>query len=96
VVAEAADSALLISPLDVEGTAQALATALDMPAAERADRLARFRRRVRQWSAGDWLSAQLRDLGRADVIGSARSLGRASEAGAAPDPRGAAAHSPRA
>ena len=35
VAADAADSALLISPLDVEGTARAMADALDMPVAER-------------------------------------------------------------
>jgi trehalose 6-phosphate synthase len=63
VVHEAADSALLVSPLDVEGTARALATALDMPAAERASRLARFQARIERWTAGDWLQAQLADLG---------------------------------
>src|SRR5947207_14662500 len=46
VAAEAADSALLISPLDVEGTARAMAEALDMPAAERRARHIRFRDRV--------------------------------------------------
>jgi trehalose 6-phosphate synthase len=95
VVAEAADSALLVSPLDVEGTAQALAKALDMPAEARADRLARFRARVSQWSAADWLSAQLRDLGQAEASRPARSRGQASAVSAAPDPRGAV-HSPHA
>ncbi len=65
VAAEAAGSALLVSPLDLEGTALALVEALDMPAAERAERLGRFRDRVRKWTAGSWLSAQLDDL---DVI----------------------------
>jgi trehalose 6-phosphate synthase len=63
VAAEAADSALLISPLDVEGTAQALAVALDMPAAERHERYARFHTRIQAWTARDWLNAQLADLG---------------------------------
>ncbi len=63
VVEEAAESALLVCPLDVEGTAQALAEALDMPAAERAARLARFRSRVQRWTAWHWLSAQLEELG---------------------------------
>jgi trehalose 6-phosphate synthase len=63
VAADAADSALLISPLDVEGTARAIAEALDMPLAERRARHGRFLERVLRWSARDWLNAQLRDLG---------------------------------
>jgi trehalose 6-phosphate synthase len=62
VAAEAADSALLISPLDVEGTARAMAEALDMPLAERSARHSRFADRVNRWSARDWLNAQLADL----------------------------------
>jgi trehalose 6-phosphate synthase len=42
VAEEAADSALLVSPLDVEATARAIADALNMPEPERAARLARF------------------------------------------------------
>jgi trehalose 6-phosphate synthase len=63
VVEEAADGALLISPLDIEGTAQALEMALELPMAERAVRLARIRRRVLEWTNRDWLAAQLADLG---------------------------------
>ncbi len=63
VAAEAADSALLISPLDIEGTADALETALTMPTAERAARLSGFRTRVLKWTAADWLGEQLADLG---------------------------------
>jgi trehalose 6-phosphate synthase len=63
VVEEAADSALLVSPLDIEGTAQAMADGLDMPLTERAVRLARFRDRITRWTASDWLAAQLTDLG---------------------------------
>jgi trehalose 6-phosphate synthase len=63
VAGDAADSALLISPLDVEGTAQAMAQALDMSQAERRARHTRFLRRVTNWSAHDWLNAQLMDLG---------------------------------
>ena len=48
VSADAADSALRISPLDVEGTARAMADALDMPVAERRARHARFRERVHE------------------------------------------------
>jgi len=63
VAGDAADSALLISPLDVEGTARAMADALDMPQAEQRARHARFLGRVLRWSARDWINAQLADLG---------------------------------
>lgn len=59
---ETAGSALLVSPLDIEGTAAALAQALDMDRRERADRLARFRRQVWAWTATDWLEAQMAAL----------------------------------
>ncbi len=59
---ETTDSALSICPLDVEGTARALADAIDMPAAERAARLGRIRKRVQDWTAADWLNAQLDEL----------------------------------
>ncbi len=63
VAQDAKGCALLISPLDVEGTAQAMADALDMPEAQRSRLLDRFRTRIHDWTAHDWLSAQLRDLG---------------------------------
>ena len=63
VAEEAADSGLLVSPLDVEGTARAMARALDMPPDERAARLARLRARVSTWTADAWLSSQLAELG---------------------------------
>jgi trehalose 6-phosphate synthase len=63
VAADAESSALLISPLDIEGTANAMATALDMSAAEKRTRHSRFLERVNRWSARDWLNAQLLDLG---------------------------------
>jgi trehalose 6-phosphate synthase len=62
VAADAVDSALLISPLDIEGTARAMADALDMPVGERHARHQRFLSRVLNWSARDWLNAQLADL----------------------------------
>jgi trehalose 6-phosphate synthase len=62
VAADATDCALLISPLDIEGTARAMADALDMPPSERRARHARFFERVMRWSARDWLNAQLADL----------------------------------
>ncbi len=62
VAAELAGSALLISPLDVEGTARALAAALAMPVAERTARLERLRAAIAGWTARDWLAAQLKEL----------------------------------
>ncbi|MBV9543357.1 MAG: trehalose-6-phosphate synthase [Chloroflexi bacterium] len=67
VAEEAAESALLISPLDVEGTARALIDSLDMPVSERRQRHAQFLQRVHNWSARDWLNAQLVDLGVQEV-----------------------------
>jgi trehalose 6-phosphate synthase len=67
VAEEAAEGALLVSPLDIEGTAQAMAEALDMPESDRAARLARVRERVMAWTARDWLAAQLADLGLTDA-----------------------------
>ncbi|MDQ3811054.1 MAG: trehalose-6-phosphate synthase, partial [Chloroflexota bacterium] len=63
VAGEASESGLCISPLDIEGTARAMADALDMPSAERRARHARFLERISRWSARDWLNAQLTDLG---------------------------------
>jgi trehalose 6-phosphate synthase len=63
VAATTKGDALLVSPLDVEGTARAMEAALDMPIAERNERLTRLREGVYFWSAADWLSAQLKELG---------------------------------
>lgn len=62
VAAVTRNDALLVSPLDVEGTARALETALGMPTAERSQRLSRLRQSVYDWSAAHWLSAQLAEL----------------------------------
>jgi trehalose 6-phosphate synthase len=66
VASETSESALLISPLDIEGTAQAMAQALEMPKPERAARLDTLRRRVKSWTAKDWLESQLKELGLGD------------------------------
>jgi trehalose 6-phosphate synthase len=63
VAATTAENALLVSALDIEGTAQAIETALNMPVAERQARLARLRESVDSWSAAHWLEAQLTELG---------------------------------
>jgi trehalose 6-phosphate synthase len=62
VAAATADTALLVSPLDIEGTARAMERALSMPETERASRLAELRESVYSWNASDWLSAQLAEL----------------------------------
>ena len=62
VAAITADTALLVSPLDIEGTAGAMERALGMPEEERSARLAKLRESVYSWNAADWLSAQLAEL----------------------------------
>ena len=89
VTTEAGDGAFQIAPLDVEGTAQALVRALDLPDGERAVRLARFRARVERWTAADWLAAQLAALGldvaaRPDQVAAGLSLPPALPAAAVP------------
>jgi trehalose 6-phosphate synthase len=63
VAGETADDALPVSPLDVEGTALAMARALEMPRDERAARLDRLRASISRWTAAEWLAAQLDELG---------------------------------
>jgi phosphotransferase system HPr (HPr) family protein len=63
VAAEAGESALQVSPLDVEGTAIALATALGMALEERTARLDTLRGVFTKWTARDWLGSQLAELG---------------------------------
>ncbi|MDB6172641.1 MAG: hypothetical protein JWL59_1952 [Chthoniobacteraceae bacterium] len=54
---------LQISPLDVEGTAKALAEALLMPPDARTTWLEQLRSGIKKWTARDWLVAQLQELG---------------------------------
>jgi trehalose 6-phosphate synthase len=79
VAREAEGCALLVSPLDVEGTARALETALDMPAPERQTRVDELSARINRWTAHDWLGAQLCDLG-VDPTLATRSAGSARRA----------------
>ncbi len=53
VASEVGEHALLVSPLDLEGTAQALAAAVVMPSSERAVRLEHIRQGVARWTAKD-------------------------------------------
>lgn len=55
-------AALLVNPYDVEGTATALAQALDMPERERLDRAARLRPLARGMPPHRWLEEQLGPL----------------------------------
>jgi trehalose 6-phosphate synthase len=68
-----AGGVLPVAPADVAGTAEALARALEMPAAERGERLAGLRTGVEREDIGWWLRAQLEDLAR---IGARRQLRR--------------------
>jgi trehalose 6-phosphate synthase len=57
-----ADGVLSVAPADVVGTADAIATALEMPLAEREARLARLRAGVEEEDITWWLSRQMDDL----------------------------------
>jgi trehalose 6-phosphate synthase len=65
-----ADGALLVNPHDARATARTLVRALRMPAEERADRMRRLRRRVRQEDVSWWAGAFL-DAAYADTVGDA-------------------------
>lgn len=54
--------ALMVSPGDIDGTAEALARALAMPRAERAVRAQALRRAVKVQDLNWWVSAQVQDL----------------------------------
>jgi trehalose 6-phosphate synthase len=59
VAAEIGADALMVSPLDIEGTAQAMGQAINMPHEQRGARLAEIRAKVHSWTAAHWLLAQL-------------------------------------
>ena len=61
---ELATWALTVNPFDVTGQAEALLAALEMPAAERRERLAGLRAHVREHDLVAWIEAQLADLDR--------------------------------
>jgi trehalose 6-phosphate synthase len=54
--------ALVISPLDVYGTAEALHQALTMPEEERQQRSERLRHLIEQEDIVDWLRQQLKAI----------------------------------
>jgi trehalose 6-phosphate synthase len=63
VASEVENSAVLVSPLDVEGMAQAMARSLTMSEEERGVRLEQIRSTFAKWTARDWLGGQLTELG---------------------------------
>jgi trehalose 6-phosphate synthase len=60
--AELAHGALCVDPLDVWGTAEALATALSMPEREKAQRASFVRQAIEHHQLRDWLRHQTSDL----------------------------------
>ncbi|MCI0439189.1 MAG: trehalose-6-phosphate synthase [Chloroflexi bacterium] len=56
------NSALMISPTDVEGTMQALYRAVTMPAAEREQRASKLVETITEEDVVQWLKAQVQDL----------------------------------
>jgi trehalose 6-phosphate synthase len=65
--------ALVVNPYDLEEASSALATALAMPAAERAERMRAMRRRVAEFNVYRWAGRMLADAARV------RQQGRVSE-----------------
>jgi trehalose 6-phosphate synthase len=57
-----------VDPLDVEGQADALETALALPEVERRSRLEAIRAHVRRHDLSRWIDAQLSDLDRASTM----------------------------
>jgi trehalose 6-phosphate synthase len=53
---------LSVNPFDVEGTAEALQAALELPADERRARAEAVQAHVRAHDVRAWIDAQLRDL----------------------------------
>ena len=59
---ELGDWALSVNPFDVTGQAEAIHRALEMPAAERRERIAAIRSWVREHDLGAWIDVQVRAL----------------------------------
>jgi trehalose 6-phosphate synthase/phosphatase len=65
--AELQRSALLVNPHDIEGIASAMQRAIDMPAAERAQRMTRARGKIRGNDVFHWVDTYLRALSGKDL-----------------------------
>ena len=59
---ELAEGAVSVDPLDIEGTAEGLASALSMPEAERRARAEQLRQTIERNDLSVWLRSQLEDL----------------------------------
>jgi trehalose 6-phosphate synthase len=87
VASEIGADALMVSPLDIEGTAQAMIHAIDMSEEQRWARLAGVRAKVHSWTAAHWLAAQLDALQQASPGTAARNInGRARSGFGAREP----------
>ena len=71
---ELSEGAVSVDPLDVEGTAQALASALFMPGEERRARAAHLRQTIERNDLSVWVRSQLEDLRSIALERSVRSL----------------------
>src|SRR5665213_2567936 len=72
--AEELSQALLVNPFFIDAFADTLGTALDMPAEERASRMAQLRHKVAHATIEDWLDS---------ILSAAEAAGRTLEADAA-------------
>jgi trehalose 6-phosphate synthase len=61
---ELGEWALSVNPFDLDGQAEAIHRALELPRAERRRRLERIRAHVREHDLGAWIEAQLADFDR--------------------------------
>ena len=60
--------ALSVNPFDLAGQAEAIHAALELPAAERRERVEAIRSHVREHDLGAWIAAQLVDLDRGAAL----------------------------
>lgn len=67
--AELQRSALLVNPHDTDGIASAMQRAIDMPAEERAQRMARLQKKIRRNDVFNWVDTYLRALSGRDLTG---------------------------
>ena len=65
---ELGEWALSVNPFDIAGQAEAIHTALELPAPERRARIEAIRAHVREHDLGAWISAQLADLDRGAAL----------------------------
>jgi trehalose 6-phosphate synthase len=69
---ELGEWALSVNPFDIEGQADAIYRALELPEAERRERQQRIREHVREHDLAEWIAAQLADFDRVTMRGRRR------------------------